>query len=233
MTDIHCHILAGIDDGPIDIKESIEMANIAYADGIEKIVATPHITTDNYSPEHIEEKVIELNYYIKDAGISCEILAGGEVSIINTPEVIKRYCINKTKYVLIELPNYISSLVKETLFKLVTDGIVPIISHPERNFFIINGGISTIEELIKSGCLIQITAESLTGTFGENVKIFSIYLLKKGYVHVIASDAHGIKYRRPVLSPAIRIAEKFIGKEKTLKLVNDNPISIINNQTIS
>ncbi len=232
MTDIHCHILPGIDDGPSDIQESVEMARIAEADGIKTIVATPHIISKALTFDLIKERVELLNTFLRKKGIGIEILPGADVSLMNTLDFIMQYRLNETRYILVELPEHLSRPVRQNLFDLVMKDVTPIISHPERTPSLLKGSL-TVKEIVDSGCLVQITAESLTGAFGEDARSFSIYLLKKGYVHLIASDAHGTKRRRPVLSRAFKIAERIIGREKALRLVLYNPEAIIRGMPLS
>jgi len=112
------------------------------------------------------------------------------------------------------------------LFQLMTRGIIPIISHPERNLEIVERP-KRYYEMIRMGCLGQVTAMSLTGKLGHGVRKFVEKLMKKRLVHFIASDAHSIDERPPVLSEALRAAEKIVGREEALKMVSDYPQAIL------
>jgi protein-tyrosine phosphatase len=115
---------------------------------------------------------------------------------------------------------------EEILFQMMARGIIPVISHPERNLEI-GQRPQRYYEMIRAGCLGQVTAMSLTGEFGREVKEVVERLMKKRLVHFIASDAHSINGRRPILSDALRMAEKIVGKEEAWKMVNDYPQSIL------
>ena len=102
MIDLHCHILPGIDDGPDDIETSINMAKIAAEDGIETIVATPHIKDTLHSKAQLLELVTQLNIHLELQNIPVNILLGGDVFAFNIASLIKDYTINNSRYILIE-----------------------------------------------------------------------------------------------------------------------------------
>jgi protein-tyrosine phosphatase len=115
---------------------------------------------------------------------------------------------------------------EEVLFQLLTEGIIPIISHPERNMEI-GQRPKRYYEMIRMGCLGQVTAMSLTGGFGSGVKRIAETLLLKRLVHIIASDAHSPDGRPPVLSAGVRVAEKVIGREEARKMVTEYPQAVL------
>ncbi len=115
---------------------------------------------------------------------------------------------------------------EEVLFQLITRGIVPIITHPERNLEIARAP-KRYFEMIQMGCLGQVTAMSLTGDFGSEARRAAEKLLSKRLIHVIASDAHSVNGRRPILSAGVKAAEKMVGKEEAIKMVTDYPEAII------
>lgn len=115
---------------------------------------------------------------------------------------------------------------EDVLFRLMTKGIVPIITHPERNFEI-GQRPRRYGEMIRRGCLGQVTAMSLTGGFGAGVKRIAEKLLKNRLVHIIASDTHSVTERPPILSLAVREAGKMVGKEEARKMVTEYPQAIL------
>ncbi len=233
MIDIHCHILPGIDDGPSDIEESIEMARIAANDGIKKIVASPHIKDTLHPVNKIKESAGKLNNRLSELKIPVEILIGADVSLVIKPSHINGYTINNTRYLLIEFPHsHLPKNAKGILFNLKIANYIPIITHPERNPSVIaNPGL--LIELKEYNTLVQITAGSLTGDFGTDKKECAIYLLNMGLVDFIATDAHSPHYRRPVLSEGLSVAEKIIGRNNALILVTSNPETIISGRSLN
>ncbi len=115
---------------------------------------------------------------------------------------------------------------EEVLFQLLTKGIIPIISHPERNFEI-GQRPKRYYEMIRMGCLGQVTAMSLTGEFGPGVKKVAEKLLAHRLIHFIASDAHSISGRPPTLSAGVKAAEKIVGKEEAQRMVTEYPQAVI------
>jgi len=131
------------------------------------------------------------------------------------------------KFLILEFPFHtIPFRAEDVLFQLIAKGIVPIISHPERNLEITRRP-ARYYEMIRMGCFGQMTAMSLTGGFGAKIKGFSEKLLKKRLIHFIASDAHNVNGRPPGLTHALREAEKIVGREEAQKMVNEYPRAIL------
>jgi protein-tyrosine phosphatase len=244
VIDLHSHILPGLDDGAKTLQESIEMGLIGFKDGIRTVVATPHTLNGVYQNDRstILAKVQELNSAIKQLGvqetqsvISLVVLPGADVhfteDLLNQLESGNAITTGDYgKYLLLEFPvQGIPYGVEEVLFQLMIRGITPIISHPERNLEI------TLKpqryfEMIKVGCFGQVTAMSLTGGFGGDVKRVAEKLLKARLVHIIASDAHSQNSRPPILSSAVRAAARIVGEEEAHKMVTEYPQAILNGQ---
>jgi len=240
MIDIHCHILPGIDDGPETIDEALDMCRMAAADGIKTIVATPHFRPGMYEPTfaRVNELIHTLTARTKEEGIDIRILPGAEVSV--TPELLinlkneEHLTINRNgRYFLAEFP---SAAVPPNwdafLLFLLKSGFAPIITHPERNTWFLTHPES-LYSIVSKGVLVQVTAMSITGEFGEDIRKFSIFLLEHNLVHVIATDAHSAFYRRPELRAAVKIAWDIIGKEKAEALVTSIPEAIIEGRPCS
>jgi protein-tyrosine phosphatase len=235
MIDIHTHILPSLDDGPKTIEESIELCKIAANDGIKTIVATPHSKDGAYEAKSDEtlKKVKELNLKLKEIQLDLEILPGAEVHInerlveyIKNGEVLTIN--NGRKFLLLELPFFfVPPITDELISNLRSIGIVSIISHAER-ITKFQKTPKILSQLVKSGTLIQITAQSLTGDFGSRERKCAEWLLKHEMVHFIASDVHSLTGRPPILSKALERAAKIIGEKKARALVSHNPEQIIN-----
>jgi len=144
-------------------------------------------------------------------------LDGGEVTTIA----------DGGKYLLIEFPFHaIPYGAEQILFQFMAREIIPIISHPERNLEV-ERNPKRYHEIIRMGCLGQITAMSLTGGFGPGPKRLAEKLLKTGLVHVIASDAHSADGRPPVLSLAVHAAAKIVGDQEALRMVTEYPQAVL------
>lgn len=230
--DAHCHILPQIDDGAPDIRESLDMARIAADDGIHAIVATPHVADNRYSPGDIEKRVAGLNQQLVSCGIPVTIYPGAEVSISQDLPLIRGYSINHTPYVLIELPcDHLPPFTDQLLSWLCSDGLRPIIAHPERNFGIIRNPASFLS-ILNAHTYVQITAGSLAGEFGADARLCAEIFLDAGRVDIIASDAHSKTARPPILSRAFHIASRRIGREAAQRLVRDNPAAVLRGERL-
>ncbi|MDO9124412.1 MAG: CpsB/CapC family capsule biosynthesis tyrosine phosphatase [Deltaproteobacteria bacterium] len=137
------------------------------------------------------------------------------------------------KYIMIEFPSQaIPYQAERVLFQLLGRGLIPIISHPERNLEIWKRP-GRYYEIIKMGCLGQVTAMSLTGEFGPKVRQWAEKLLKSWLVHFIASDAHSGNGRPPILSAAVKAAAKIVGKKEAKKMVTEYPRAILEGRRLN
>jgi protein-tyrosine phosphatase len=131
------------------------------------------------------------------------------------------------KYLFIEFPHQmIPYRVEEVLFQLMSRRVIPIITHPERNLEI-GQRPQRYYEMIKKGCLGQVTAMSLTGEFGPRVRQIGERLLKNRLIHFIASDAHSTNGRPPILSEGVRAAGRIVGEEEAWKMVTEYPQAVL------
>jgi protein-tyrosine phosphatase len=240
MIDLHCHILPGLDDGPGTMSEAVKMAKVAVNDGITTLVATPHIDTasqslsDGFSfGEKMHKALTELRHQCTVLDIPLRLIAGGEVTSGMGMDDIRPFAINGKNYVLVEFPHaFLPGNAAETIFNCVATGFTPIIAHPERNTSVLERP-DRLGNLIRAGALLQITGGSLLGHFGSQCKACAHYLLKKGLVSFLASDAHSCSNRRPVLSAAVGAAARFIGAEAAQDLVWANPRAVISGRPLA
>ena len=236
MIDIHCHILPGVDDGPDSQEESLEMARLAVKDGIRAVVATPHTLNGIYtnSLEQIIVSVHSLQKIFSKNNIDVLLYAGADVHLC--PRLLEKISSgdaptinNNGKFILLELPSMTipKKEVKDEIFALKLNGVTPIITHPERNA-IIQRDPEILYEFISMGALSQVTAMSLTGSFGRRVKQLADVLLKHRLAHIIASDAHSSDSRPPVLSHAVDIAAHIFGNNNEAeRMVTEVPSAIV------
>lgn len=234
MIDLHCHILPGLDDGPDDLREAMRMCDMAAADGIETIVATPHNLNGLYGNdrEKIMDAVSSFREIASKNGLRLDILPGADThmaaELYDEIEKGNITTINdRGKFLLLEPPQFITpEIMKEQIFRLRLGGLTPVITHPER-IEALTGDFDALYEMIEAGALMQITAGSLTGNFGGDIKECALRMLRLNAVHVIASDAHNTSARPPVLSKARRLTADTVGEREADKLFLHNPRAII------
>ncbi|MCX6578539.1 MAG: hypothetical protein NTV82_19405 [Candidatus Aminicenantes bacterium] len=236
MIDLHTHMLPDWDDGARSWEETKAMAQVAAADGIRKIALTPHIfrlTKHNDDWSVLEERKAEFKRNCMS--LPCEFSFGAEVFVHHEMvENIRNHhlTINGSDYFFIEFPaETVLPGVKDLIFNIMLRGCIPIISHPERNsVFSYRPGL--LYELVKMGCLAQVTAKSIIGEMGQEAKRAADIFLKHNLVHIIASDAHDPVNRPPRLSQGVREAVRIVGKEKAEAMVTSIPEAILQNAEI-
>jgi protein-tyrosine phosphatase len=235
MIDIHSHILPGLDDGSKSWEMTMEMCRLAIQDGITHIVATPH-ADDNYAfrPDRVCDLVSELNNKL---GGQLAISGGCDFHLTfeNIEDAIahpQRYTIASKQYLLVELSEYgIPPQLVDSFRRIRATGIIPIITHPERNS-ILQRRPERVLEWVDAGCLVQVTASAITGLWGNAARRIAIWLLENDAVHALASDAHDDRYRKPLLSEARDAVARHFGADLALELVRDNPEAILNGWTL-
>jgi protein-tyrosine phosphatase len=237
MVDIHCHILPETDDGAISLEESVQMARAAAADGIETIVATPHMFDGVHQTPDKETISRKIGAVMQACGGCVKIVPGGEVRYSyeifqETGDPETRIKLNGTSYMLLEFPfQSIPPNIEMTIFQIQNAGITPVIAHPERNKRI-QAEPRIIANLVERGAFAQLDAGSLTRSFGPESYQTAKKIVEAGLAHFIATDAHHQDRRRPLLSPAIRIAANWGGEEYARAMVEDNPRALINDRAI-
>lgn len=194
-TDLHSHLIPGIDDGSKSLDESIAMLKQFEAFGYKKVITTPHIMSDFYknTPEIILGGLEIVRKGIKDAGLNIEIEAAAEYYLdLHFEEQIeaKNLLTFGNNHVLFELSfSNEPPRVKEAIFNLQTQGYKPIMAHVERYPFYFND-FEKIEDFKNRGCLIQLNINSLSGQYGPAVKKMAESIIDRDLVDVVGSDCH-------------------------------------------
>lgn len=232
FTDIHCHLLPGIDDGAVSWNDSLQMAKQAVGEGILTAIMTPH-QLGNYTHntgEQIRALTDEFQRRLLSAGIPLQVLPGADVRIDSDmlDRIASGDCLtlgDTRKYVLLELPHELYLPLEPVLEQLSACGITGILSHPERNKGILRQP-DVVRRLVSHGCLMQVTADSLTGVFGPAPEQLSRTLIQQGLVHFLATDAHSPRSRRPRMRDAMQLATEIAGEEYARAICCTNPAAV-------
>jgi len=234
VIDLHCHILPGLDDGPLSAAESLEMCRIAVEDGIRTIVATPHMLNGMFPVDRkaILQGMEEFSGLLYRESIPLRILPGADVHLDpSVPDLLDRGALvtvaDLGRHLLLELPqDIVPEGTADLLFQVQLKGVTPIITHPERNIEI-QQDPGILDDLVRAGSLTQVTAGSLTGDFGSCVRRCSLRLLESGTAHLVSTDAHNAGRRSPRLSEARRVVEEKMGRAEAERVFLERPERIL------
>lgn len=214
MIDIHTHILWAVDDGPKQMEETMQLLEQAVDEGITEIIATSHSFHPQYHVDYetINNQIQLLQVQLLKNNIPLTLHTGHEVrisdNIIPLYKAKQIHTLANSNYILLELPahtvpDYTVNIIRE----LLTEGLVPIIAHPERNKAIAERPVY-LERLIREGAMAQITAGSLAGHFGRTIQNLSLDLVKANLVHTYGSDVHNLTSRPFLFDEGLCFLEK-------------------------
>lgn len=236
MIDLHSHILPSLCDGSQSLETSLEMARIAVADGTTHLACTPHIYPPMYhnNKAGIAAALNALQTELDQHQIPLRLIIGADVHM--TPDVMRGLkqntipTLNNSRYFLLEPSHHVP--VTDFLGQIenfLNVGYVPVITHPERLSWF-GKHYDEFIEAAKMGAWMQITAGAITGQFGNTVQQYAEMLLRDGYVHIIASDAHGTKQRPPIMSQGVQAAADILNNPtEAQRMVIERPQAILDN----
>lgn len=233
MIDLHTHILPRLDDGPDTFSEAVEICKQSWQQGVSTLVATPHL----FHPKHhcqvteLQQFTALLNEVLEKHCIQLRVLPGCEIHV--NRDLANHYLqrriigLNNSRYALLEFPvDYLPSGYQEIIYELQLHNLVPILAHPERNKAFLTQP-DLLQELIEKGCLVQITASSITGLWGKSVQQFVLNMIEHHWAHVVATDVHHADSRRLCLQEAAEKIASTFGQEMGESLTLHNPQAII------
>jgi protein-tyrosine phosphatase len=211
VIDLHCHVLAGIDDGPATFEDSLALARAAADAGTRTLVATPHVSWEYpNTAATIAALVAELNARLKRDGVALEVRTGAELAMTRIgdtdPQELERLTLGGGKWLLVEPPfTVVATGLDLVIADLQQRGYHVLVAHPER-CPAFQRERAMLERLVASGALGSLTAGSLDGKFGSPVRRFALELVRDGLIHNVASDAHDHRNRTPTIAAEIERA---------------------------
>jgi protein-tyrosine phosphatase len=235
MIDLHHHCLPGVDDGPRELADAVALCQMAAQEGIETIVATPHVLRGRWpllAKSELESRIETLR---RAVGPSPKLLLGSEyffghdmADVLQAGNAIVPLA--GSRYVLFELTaNTVPPMLEQPLYRVQLDGWIPVVAHPERNT-VYQSHPDLLAKLIRHGVRVQVTATSLTGAFGPQARAAAETFLRRGLVHFIATDAHNTDKRPPRMREALDVLRALAGEEVTDALTRKNPLAVIENR---
>ena len=195
-TEVHCHIVPGVDDGSPDAATSANLVERMQSWGIRRIIATPHVTECSFENTSgiLDPALGQLHAELKNRGNDIEVIRASENRIDDFfRELLQAGDIKlmPNNYILVE-----NSFTQEPwqldqfLYDLRIKGMRPILAHPERYYYYHDNGMRRYDELHRAGTYFQINVLSLAGAYGKQEKKVAEKLLEKGYVDFLGSDLH-------------------------------------------
>ena len=232
--DIHFHLLPGVDDGPGQLEDSLELARLAVRDGTRTVVATPHIRREFLSdPLQVGERVDALQDALRTARIPLTVLPGGELDVEMVGSLgqaeLNAIAVGPpgARWLLLESPFDGLASLQPAAAELRARGFGVVLAHPERAAGVLAGGCRLLREELGAGCLAQVSTSSLTGSHGHEAQVSARHLVGNRMAHVLATDAHSPR-RAPNLAGAmddlLALGESFA---RARRLVEINPRELV------
>jgi len=232
ITDWHTHILPAMDDGSRNVAESLEILTLCGVQGVSRVVLTPHFYPHKESPDSFLNRRAKSSNVLEKAALEYEQEAlsvyplpsrvlGAEVYYFHELASIKQedlfdLCIDQTNILMVEMPE---EEWEESVFVclerlLYERKIIPLIAHIDRYYKSVKDH-ERFQRLIEDGLRVQLNAEELINPFSRKR---ALRWIEKGLVHLIGSDCHNMKERKPNLDKAFDILQKRVGCERALSL---------------
>lgn len=240
MIDLHCHILPGVDDGADSMSTALEMAKDAWNSGVRAVVATPHCgkpgSQQNFYSKELLTRFRQLQGVIRQSGCGLRIYPGMEIFVTEQfPEWLegrKLLTLGNSGYLLVEFYFDESPEMIENALKYIQKcGLCPILAHPER-YYCVQWKPELAAAWAESGTVLQLNRSGIQGNLGQAARDCAWSLLRTGKVQVVASDAHGIRNRRPELkSVLLELGEK-LSWSYAAKLLMENPWKVLMNRPV-
>lgn len=237
MTDVHCHILPGVDDGAKDAMETRSMLEMAWNEGIRTIFATSHYDSEMGTGiwKKRKEALEQTRQMAAEISPELKIASGAEIffseKAVEELEKGRIWTMNQSRYVLVEFfPGEEFFYIQRGLQTLQYKGFWPILAHVERYEELMEK--ERVRELAFMGVFLQANASSVIGRNGRRVKKHLRCLLQERLIHFVGTDAHGSRHRRPLMAECAAYIEKKTDREYCRKICRENAGKIIRREYI-
>jgi protein-tyrosine phosphatase len=217
LVDMHAHLLAGLDDGPRTRADAVEMCRAMVAEGVGYVAALAHQNESwpHVTPNRIRSAAKQLDIDLRDGGVELSVYPTAEVTVCPSLEEDLRVgrllsVADRGEYVLLEMPRQLYVDLKATIVQLRELGLRPILAHPERTPELLHDA-GAIERLIRLGCLVQVSARSVTHPANARDARAVRDWIRRGVVHLVGSDGHSVTRRPPRLADAVKKIARWAG----------------------
>jgi protein-tyrosine phosphatase len=230
---MHCHLLAGLDDGPRTLEDALEMCAMAYREGVRLMAAGAHQNERwaNITPQVIHDATLRLEKALSENKLAMTVFACGEV--MAQPQTLEHWqegrllsVGDRNEYLLLEMPHGIFVDLVPLVKRLRACGVRPILAHPEREVeFLHEPG--TIEAIIDAGCLVQVSSSNVTDPKTTEDERALKDWFRRGIVHVLGSDGHSPRRRPPLLAGAYRKVAEWLGPAQADQIASANGLAVV------
>ena len=232
FADLHCHLLAGLDDGPKTIDDALEMCRIAYDEGTRHITAGAHFNSIwQNRPDDIRPAAEKLRQALIEHDIPIKIYPNTEVALY--PELMRDWLAgdllgynDQRHYLLIEFPHNIYVDIKGLVEELIQHETRPVLAHAERYSQLVHGG-NEIDQLVELGCLIQVNTGSITRPTDSATGTIVKEWVQRGLVHVLGSDGHSKVNRPPHFAEAFQQVVRWTDQTQASLIASTNGLMVL------
>jgi protein-tyrosine phosphatase len=238
LADLHCHLLAGLDDGPRTAADAVAMCRIAAQEGTRHVAALAHQSERwALTPDAIRQAVDSLSAVLRQEQIPLTVYPTAEV--MASPELVEDWkagrllsVADRGRYLLVEMPHRLFIDLRPTARRLAGLGVHVLLAHPERHPELLHEA-GALEELIALGCRVQVSSGSVTEP--ENVADSRAIRrwFERGCVHVLGSDGHSPRKRRPLMAEAVRRVRQWVGAEAAERIASRNGLAILRGEALN
>lgn len=247
FADLHVHLVPGVDDGPATLDDTLAMLHAAWEAGTRRLVATPHLYSPHFRPitaaalRRAGEAMLDALRELETAGghdflreLTVDLGAEHHVSTelleaLDAGEVLP---LAGSRYLLVELSPYQTpEIVYAAVDRIHEGGWIPVLAHVER-YQIFEKDPAGLERLAADGCLLQVNVESVLGGWRSALRKRVYRLLGSGLVHLLASDGHGVEWRRPELAAAAALLERRFPPRSVARWLWQNPLAILEDRPL-
>jgi protein-tyrosine phosphatase len=232
LVDIHCHLLAGLDDGPRTMDAALDMCALAYAEGVRLMAATAHQNPRwaGVTPDRIRSATTLLREALAERGCAMSVFPCAEV--MAQPETVEDWETHKLlsvadggRYMLLEMPHGVFVDLLPMVRRLRALDVRPILAHPEREVTFLHEP-GRIEEMIEAGALVQVSSASITDPKNEEDRRALQSWFKRGIVHLLGSDGHSPTRRPPLMAAAFQQVTGWVGPAQADRIGSSNGLAV-------
>ncbi len=238
FADMHCHVLPGVDDGSKSMEMSLKMLKIAASENISKMILTPHFVIGEleHATATVSRRFEALKEAAKAEGIGIEFHLGNELFCSGGMEERLKdgsvFTLAGSECLLIEFFRSVSrTALRNAVLTVKSAGLTPVLAHVERYFELLDHP-EAVPELKKLGALIQVNVGTILGNSGGAEKRFVLGLLKAECVDFLATDAHNVDRRAPLVQKALRKLYQKYDRAYVRRISYENTCKLIKHQVV-